>query len=265
MVVKSESKLQPVTGSWLRGFRAVFNKELVRHFGNKRFLSQLVLWCAISASPAIALTLEGGTELPIVRGTSLLTLFLWLGTVPMCIGTIILTQGAIIEEKMTQTLLWICSKPLSRPAFIMGKFAAYAVFLGSIVLGIPAATIYIVALIYAGLPLFTFLPGFLASLLITYLLLLFLLALTLMLGACFNNIGSVTAIAFFVYIGGASLNSDIRLQKIEPYTFSALQRYAVEIISGRFYPTAWIAMGTTLLLTILFLLVAFWQMERYEL
>ncbi|BAZ11372.1 hypothetical protein NIES4071_31980 [Calothrix sp. NIES-4071] len=264
MVVRSKSELQPVTGSWLRGFRAVYDKELVRHFGNKRFLSQLVLWCAISASPAIGLTSGGSPELPIVRGTSLLTLFLWLGTVPMGIGTIILTQGAIIEEKMTQTLLWICSKPLSRPALIMGKFAGYAVFIGSIVLGIPAVTTYIAALIY-GLPLFTFLPGFLISLLMIYLLLIFLLALTLMLGACFNHIGTVTAIAFFVYIGGASLNSDLRLQKIEPYTFSALQRYAVEIISGRFHAEAWIAMGTTLLLTILFLLVAFWQMERYEL
>ncbi len=264
MVVRSESELQPVTGSWLRGFRAVYDKELVRHFGNKRFLSQLVLWCAISASPAIGLTSGGGTELPIVRGTSLLTLFLWLGTVPMSIGTIILTQGAIIDEKMTQTLLWICSKPLSRPALIMGKFAGYAVFLGSIVLGIPAATTYIAALIY-GLPLFTFLPGFIVSLLMIYLQLLFLLALTLMLGACFNHVGTVTAIAFFVYIGGASLNSDLRLQKIEPYTFSALQRYAVEIVSGHFHPEAWIAMGTTLLLTILFLLIAFWQMEQYEL
>jgi ABC-2 type transport system permease protein len=264
MVVRSESQLQAVTGSWLRGFRAIYNKELARHFGNKRFISQLVLWCGLSAFPAIGLTSGGTTELAVVRGTSLLTLFLWLGTTPMSIGTIILSQGAIIEEKMTQTLLWICSKPLSRPALILGKFAAYAVFIGSIVLGIPAIITYITALIY-GLPPLTFLFGYIVSILINYLLLLFLLALTLMLGACFNHVGTVTAIAFFVYIVGASLNSNQQLQKIEPYTFSALQRYAVEIVSGRFAAEAWIAMSTTLLLTILFLLIAFWQMERYEL
>lgn len=45
-------------------------------------------------------------------------------------------------------------------------------------------------------------------LLIIYLLLLFILALTLMLGTLFNHIGSVTAISLSVFIAGASLYSN---------------------------------------------------------
>ncbi len=116
-----------------------------------------------------------------------------------------------------------------------------------------------------GLPPVSFLLGYLVSVLMVYLLLLFILALTLMLGTLFSNIGIVTAIALFVFIGGASLNSNQHLQQIEPYSFSALQRYAVETVAGRFPPEAWIAMGITLILTVLCLLVASWQMERHEL
>ncbi len=257
-------QLQPIPSSWLRGFHPIYQKELVRWFGNRRWISKLVFWIGLTAAPAIALTSGGSAELSIVRGTSLLTLFLWLGTGPMLIGTIVLTQGTIIEEKLTQTLLWICSKPLSRPAFILGKFTAHAVFIGLIMLLAPAIVTYVAALII-GLPPITFLFGYLVSLLMIYSLLLFILALTLMLGTFFNNIGMVTAIALSVYIGGASLNANQYLRRLEPYSFAALQRYAVEAVAGRFSVEAWIAMGSTILLIVMCLLVASWQMERHEL
>lgn len=261
--IASKSELQRVVSSRLRGFVPIYHKELARWFSNRRWISQLIIWIFLSALPTITLTPIGTTALGTQQGVSLLSLFLWLGTIPMTIGTIVLTQGTIIEEKLTQTLLWIYSKPLSRPAFILGKFAAYAVFIGLIMLGVPAIIIYVAALIY-GLPSQVLLLGYIVSVLMIYLVLLFILALTLMLGTLFNHIGTVTAISLFVFIVGVSLHSNQQLQQIEPYSFGALQRYAVETVGGRFPTDAWIAIGSTLLLTVLFLLVASWQMERYE-
>jgi ABC-2 type transport system permease protein len=259
-----KSGLQPIESSWLRGFRPIYEKELVRWFAKKRWISQLVLWIGLSGVPTISLITMGGTALSANQGIGILSLFLWLGTTPMSIGTIVLSQGAIIEEKLTSTLLWICSKPLSRPAFILGKFAAYAVFIASIMLGTPALIVYVTAGIF-GLPSLVSLLSYLISVLMIYLLLLFLLAVTLMLGTFFNNIGIVTALALLVFIGGASLNTNQQLRQIEPVSFAALQRYAVEAVAGHIPCQALIAMGVTFLLTVGCLALASWQMERHEL
>lgn len=248
--------------TWLRGFYPIFRKELVRRFGNKRWISSLVIWMGLSAVPTISLITVGSTSLSANQGVGLLSLFLWLGTFPMSIGTIVISQGTIIEEKLTQTLLWICSKPLSRWAFILGKFAAFAVFIAAIMLGAPALVIGITALIFGITP--ASLLGYLGSIIMIYLQLLFMLALTLMLGTFFQKIASVTAIAFIVYVGGGSLNANKYLRQIEPYSFAALQRYAVETAAGSFPIQALIAMGVTLVLIVMFLFIASWQMERHE-
>ncbi|AFY58341.1 hypothetical protein Riv7116_5980 [Rivularia sp. PCC 7116] len=247
---------------WMRGFYPIFRKELVRKFGNKCWVSPLVVWMSISAVPTISLVTAGASSLSANQGIALLSLFLWLGTFPMSIGTVVISQGTIIEEKLTQTLLWIYSKPLSASAFILGKFAAYAIFIAVIILGAPAIAIGITAVIF-GISLNSLL-GYLFSIAIIYLLLLFILALTLMLGTFFQKISSVTGIAFIVYISGASLSTNEYLKQIEPYSFAALQSYAVEAAAGKFQIQALIAILITLLFILMFLFVASWQMERYE-
>lgn len=256
MLVKSS------TNTWLRGFYPIFRKELARFFANKRWISSLFIWMGLSAVPAISLIGVGGSSLSANKGIALLSLFLWLGIFPMSIGTIVISQGTIVEEKLTNTLLWIFSKPLSGSAFVLAKFAAYAIFIAVIVLGAPALVIGITAAMFGIIVNFLF--NYLGSILMIYLLLLFILALTLMLGTFFQRIASVTAIAFIVYVGGGSLNANKYLRLIEPYSFAALQRYAVETATGNFPIQALLAIGTTLLLIAIFLFIASWQMERYE-
>ncbi|BAY80695.1 hypothetical protein NIES267_01520 [Calothrix parasitica NIES-267] len=255
MLVRTSAK------NWLRGFYPIFKKELFRKLGNKRWILSLIIWMSLSAVPSISLA--GANSSPSAsQGIGVLSLFLWLGTIPMWIGTIVISQGAIVEEKLTQTLLWIFSKPLSGSAFVLGKFAAYALFIAVIMLGIPAIVVGIFAVLY-GLS-FNYLLGYIASILMIYLLLLFILSLTLMLGTFFQKISSVTAIAFMIYIAGASLNVNKYLRLIEPYGFVALQRYAVQTAAGSFPMQASFAIAITLLLIIIFLFIASWKMERYE-
>lgn len=123
MLVKISEK------NWLRGFYPIFRKELFRRFGNKRWILSIIIWMSLSAVPTISLAGGIGSSLSASQGIGMLSLFLWLGITPMWIGTIVISQGTIIEEKLTQTLLWIFSKPLSGSAFILAKFAAFAIFI----------------------------------------------------------------------------------------------------------------------------------------
>jgi ABC-2 type transport system permease protein len=256
------SELQPVVGSWARGFYPIYRKELSYWFGTQRWVSQLFLWLGLGAFSPIAMimgTPDGGKD----RGVAVLTLFLWSGSNAMSIGTILLAQGTIVEEKMKQTLLWIFSKPLSTAGFILAKFAAYAVFIAAIVIAAPSIVAYIAAMIMhlpAQISIFNYLMG--VGML--YLVLLFVLALTIMLGVWLDKTAAVTASAIVVFFSGSTLQSNSHLRWLEPYSVWALQHNSHETMVGQFPLTAWIAMGSTIVLIALFLSIAIWRMKRYE-
>lgn len=257
--MNSKSELQRVSGHQLRGYRSIYQKELAYWFGTRRWLVQLIVWTTLTTLPAISITPPGND-----RGVSLLSLFLGLGTAPMQIGTIVIAQAAIIQEKLTETLLWICSKPLSRAALILAKFSAYAVFVSTIVLGVPAILAFAVATAIGLSPQVTLFQYFVSVGMID-LLLLFSLALTLMLGTLINSTGAVCAIALFVVFGGATLNVNPQLQRLEAYSFWALQRYAIQILIGEFPAQAWGAIASTIVLVGVWLWIATWRMRQYEL
>jgi ABC-2 type transport system permease protein len=244
---------------YLKGFLPIYHKEIAYWQKNYRWLSQLIIWLSLTVLPAIAATQHGTEDVEI----SYLTLFIWLTSIFTALGAIVLAQGCIIEEKLTQTLLWIFSKPVSASGFILGKFLSYAVFMGTIALGVPAIFIYLVALVL-GLPQQIAFLNYLIAILLVYLLVLFNLAVTLMLGAIFDSIKTVTAIALFVFVGGASLNSNAQLSKFEPYSPFSLRRHAITTLVDGLPQQAWLSISMTVSLTILLLLISFWWMERYE-
>ncbi len=254
------SELEPVSGRWLRGFHPIYQKELSYWLRTHRWMSQLIIWMSLTAVPAIWMTPGSASD----RGISYLTLFLWLTNPLLSIGTILLAQGTIIEEKLTQTLLWVFSKPLSPAGFILAKFSAYAVLMGIIALAAPAMFTYVVALL-SGLSSQVSPLNYLIAIGMVYLVVLFILALTLMLGVIFERVRAVTAIALFIFFGGVSLNSSPQLQQLESYSVWGLQRDATEAVVGHFSNAAWIAMGSTMTSTLVCLAVSVWWMKQYEL
>jgi ABC-2 type transport system permease protein len=247
---------QRVSSSWYRGFEAIYRKELAAWFGTHRWINQAIIWMALTLTPAFLVPTDGTKE----RGVAVLSLFLWSGSNMMSIGIIILAQGAIVEEKLTQTLLWIFSKPLSPAGFILGKFAAYAVFIGAIVIGAPSIVAYIYATI-AGLPAHISIFNYLVGVVMVYLVLLFVLALTLLLGVLFDKIAAVTALALTIFLSGAGLPST-QIRWIEPYTVWALQHNSYETMTGKFPATGWLAMGSAVTAIALLLTIATIWMQR---
>jgi ABC-2 type transport system permease protein len=237
-MIDQNSEFQRIPHRWYRGFDAIYHKELAAWFGTHKWINQVIIWMSLALTPALMVPPDGTHE----RGLSVLSLFLWSGSNMMSIGTIILNQGTIVEEKLTQTLLWIFSKPLSPAGFILGKFAAYAVLIGLIVIGAPAIVVYLYA-IFAGLPASISIFNYVIGVLMVYLVLLFVLALTILLGVLFDKIAAVTAIALAIFFSGAGLPST-QLRWIEPYTVWALQHNSYETMTGKFPATGWWAMGS---------------------
>ena len=257
-MLEQNSEFQRISHSWYRGFEAIYRKELAAWFGTHRWINQVIIWMALALIPAISVPTVGKD-----RGAAVLALFLWSGSNMMSIGTIILTQGTIIEEKLTQTLLWIFSKPLSPAGFILGKFAASAVLIGSIVIGAPAIVVYFYA-IFAGLPAKISIFNYLIGVLMVYLVLLFVLALTILLGVIFDKIAAVTAISLAIFFSGAGLPST-QIRWIEPYTVWALQHNSYETMTGKFPSTGWWAIGSTLISIVVLLTIAIEWIKRSEL
>jgi ABC-2 type transport system permease protein len=257
-MIDQNPEFQRLPHSWYRGFEAIYRKELAAWFGTHRWINQVIIWMALALTPAISVPTAAHD-----RGAAVLALFLWSGSNLMSIGTIILTQGTIVEEKLTQTLLWIFSKPLSPAGFILGKFAAYAVLIGAIVIGAPAIVVYLYA-IFAGLPASISIFNYLIGVLMVYLVLLFGLALTILLGVLFDKIAAVTAIAFLVFFGGSSLPST-SLRWIEPYTVWALQHNSYETLNGKFPITAGWAIASAVGSIALLLTMAIVWLKQSEL
>jgi ABC-2 type transport system permease protein len=255
----SKSEFQRISSGWLRGFRPVYQKELAYWFGTTRWISQLVIWQALAVFPILLGTPDNSPE----RGISYLAAFLQVGSNLMSIGAVLVAQSAITEEKMTQTLLWIFSKPLSAAGFITAKFAAYGVFVGSMVVGIPATTMYLAAAVAGFPPGISFLDYLLAVWML-YLLVMFSVALTLLLGAMFNRVSIVTSIGIFVFLGGTSLGSNPQLRFLQPYSPWALQSNASMALVGKMPATAWMAMGCAVLMIGICLLIATWRIQQYE-
>jgi ABC-2 type transport system permease protein len=257
-MIEQNTEFRRVVSSWHRGFNAIYHKELAAWFGTYKWI-QVIIWMSLTVTPAMMVPPDGTKE----RGLAVLSLFLWSGSNMMSIGTIILTQGTIIEEKLTQTLLWIFSKPLSPAGFILGKFAAYAVLIGSIVIGAPAIVVYLYA-IFAGLPATISIFNYLIGVLMVYLVLLFVLALTILLGVIFDKIAAVTAIALAIFFSGSGLPST-QIRWIEPYTVWALQHNSYETMTGKFPATGWWAMGSAVVSIVVLLIISIAWVERSEL
>lgn len=97
-----------------------------------------------------------------------------------------------------------------------------------------------------------------------YLVLLFVLALTILLGVLFDKIAAVTAISLAVFFSGAGLPAT-QIRWIEPYTVWALQHNSYETMTGNFPATGWLAMGSAVVSITILLAIAIAWMDRSEL
>jgi hypothetical protein len=160
----------------------------------------------------------------------------------------------------------VFSKPLRRPAFLLSKIIAYG--LGFLVTGVILPGGIACLQVIAGGGSLSFLPGFVASLGLVYLNLLFYLTLALMLATLFQGRGPVMGIPLFILFLSIIPDS-ARLAEFMPWVLAtevgngALPAFFRYLLSGQPLPTVAPIIATAIW-CLLFTLVSFWRIRREE-
>jgi len=254
----------------------MFSKELGEWFRTRRWLWQLLIWSVILdgliafmlfALPVLNTLMPGlptqeqlFAGLPPEVGTVMqfFSFLVMTGT----IGTIILTQDEIIQEKQSGTAAWILSKPVARLAFIMTKLLSNIT--GVLVFIVLVPGVILIGQVYLATHQLLPLVPFLAGSGVILLALIFYVSLVILLGVLFESRGPVLGIAFGVLWGGMILRNFIpQILYVLPL---GMEGIAMGVVQGMPLPAMYVSeLISTAVLSILFTLVALWRFQHIEL
>lgn len=259
----------------LRGFANLFRKENRAWWGTRRWWVNALLWpiiiCGLLANMLFVPTVANlATEADIARAGGLtahillmgLSVFFEFGTTALAIGTIVLSQDLIINEKQSGIAEWLLSKPIARRAYILAKLVANTLPALILLVGLPCALGYGLLSLRMGEP-FPSTP-FLSGVGIMTLHTLFYLTLTLMLGTIFNSRGPILAFALGSVLGGNMLGGLLKpLLYVTPWM---LPKVASLTASSQALPPEFgvSPLVATALWCLIFILVTLAKFERTE-
>jgi ABC-2 type transport system permease protein len=258
-------EIQAVTEpGWRRGFANLLGNEQHMWWGTRKWLVHLLLWLVVlnGLIVLIGLTDPVDPNNPLSVYTTLIQVFFQLGAFATAIGVVTTAQGAIVREKQLGTAAWVLSKPVSRNAFVLAKFVAYAFSFVSLAIVVPSAIFYGASTVLSGYT--PELAGFLAAVGILVIHTLFYLALALLLGTLFSTRGPISGVALGLLFGGF-LPPNLVPQALRMTLPWSLSGGAVGLALGSELPAGWsIPVIATVLWTVLFLGVALWRFGREE-
>jgi ABC-2 type transport system permease protein len=281
------SEIQRVNSvGWIQGFSNLWKKENQRWWQTKRWWSTIVVWLLIvNGVLAILLfvvpnqidaaNIDAAAEVmgpphekaaKEIVNLGLVTFISILGTAP-AVGAIIVGQETILTEKHTGTAAWVMSKPASRTAFLLSKFAANAFALLITVTIIQGAIAYGQFWMVLGSPLP--IVSYLNTMGISFLALLFYLAFALMLGTLFSGRGPVLGMSLVLLLGYSIFVELFPiLGRIMPWNLTAAlgpTKPALALYPMMQQPiTDFLPLISTVGFTVAFLAIALWRFHKEE-
>jgi ABC-type transport system involved in multi-copper enzyme maturation permease subunit len=243
----------------------MLNKENGIWWNTRKWLTQSVVWLLLLNGLHMMVLYLSGQEssIPLRNSFESLGIFFTLMGAMTPIGVMILTQGAIIEEKKSGTAEWVLSAPLSREAFILSKLVVNMLWIFGILV-LLQGVVYEFVLVGFGMEIIP-LGSLLQGLLFHGYHLLFWLTLTLMLGAFFKGRGAVIGIPFLL-LGFQDLIADfgrIYLPGLELWLPKRIDEIATQVSLGEPISSVvpLIAIGLQI---VVFTVIAFWRFKREE-
>jgi ABC-type transport system involved in multi-copper enzyme maturation permease subunit len=178
-------------------------------------------------------------------------------------GVMILSQGAIVEEKKSGTAEWVLSAPLSREAFVLSKLVVNMLWIFGILVLLQGAVFELVLMAFGMeiVPVAALMKG----LLLHGFHLLFWLTLSLMLGTFFKGRGAVMGIPILL-LAFQDLITEfgrIYLPGIELMLPKRIEEIAAQATLGG-PVSSMVPLFAIGLQIVLFTLVAFWRFKREE-
>ena len=124
-----DQKLQAVNESgWRRGFANLLGNENRMWWGTRKWMVHLLLWLVVLNGLILLIGLTDAEDVnnPFKLYETLTQVLFQVGMFATAIGVVTTAQGAIVREKQLGTAAWVLSKTVSRSAFVLAKFVAYA-------------------------------------------------------------------------------------------------------------------------------------------
>ncbi len=246
--------------NWKRSFLNLLSVELGGWWKSKTWIWMTLLWVGI-VNGVPALTFLGAEDLD---PPALLFLYgLFNGLFPP-IAVILILQDSIVGEKRSGTAEWVLSKPVSRKSFIFAKWVGNSLNIFITMAFFPGIIAFFEISLFTGIQ-FSFL-SFLAAISLLGLNLIFFISFTLMLGTFKSSPGAVAAIPmifnfsqqFLLNIPFVGFFLPISIYLNQPGNPLIVSIILEEQI------TSILPVIITGILTILFLVIAFWRFEKEE-
>jgi ABC-2 type transport system permease protein len=260
------------TQGWRLGLRNLLARENGKWWQTSRWWVQTLVWGLITNGLMVLLLFLlplVANALPNVDQTQLSNLpggvemFFSMAGLAFPIGVVILVQGTIISEKELGTAEWILSKPVSRTAFILGKFFGHALGIFMTLIVFQSALAYGLIWLSQGTPIP--LADFLKGVGVLGILLFFYLTLILMAEVLTDKRGTVLAIGLGGALGGMLLVQLFSfLVYVTPFGFSNLTPLLVLGSAPAGFPV-WLPLISTLIMGILFLFIAIRRFNQQDL
>jgi ABC-type transport system involved in multi-copper enzyme maturation permease subunit len=243
----------------------MLRKENGNWWNTRRWLIQSVVWTLLLNGLHMMVLYLSGQEssIPMRDSFASLTIFFALmgGMAPF--GVMILTQGAIVEEKKSGTAEWVLSAPLSREAFVFSKLVVNMLWIFG-VLVLLQGVVYEFVLVAFGMDIIS-VGSLMKGLLLHGFHLLYWLTLSLMLGTFFKGRGAVIGIPVLL-LGFQDLIADlgrIYLPGLELWLPGRIEEFATQMTIGRSVSSI-VPLFAIGLQIVIFTIVAFWRFKREE-
>ena len=245
------------TEPWYAGMKNIISRELYHERTRMYRIQQLLVWTLFTNGlVALILSVSGMGDMYILS----LAIFYSMLTLLISIFIPILLQGIIIDDKVSGTAAWILSKPVSKKAYLLSKLTAS-------ILAIIVVSVVINGVVgYGVFSVFGYtlnIPGFLMTLGLTGIVVVYFACLTIMLGTFSTSRGKVLAIAV-----GVGLGAQIMVQFFPLIIFLipySLPIMGIGLITGdSVLGLEWILLSACVQI-IIFTIVALFVFDRTEL
>jgi ABC-2 type transport system permease protein len=249
---------------WQGGLNNLVRLEFGRWFGTRLWLWQALIWSLVIGGVLAGILFSEAS----VPTSEALMIYGIMGGMMPAIAVVIIMQDVLVGEKESGTAAWVLSKPASRTAFVLSKWAAAMVGVLVAIIIIPGIVAFI--LISIANPGSLEAGRFALGLLAVWVNAAYYLTLTLMLGAFFNNRAGVIGIPMALAFGQQLIFGVLPfLLKILPWTIVApageVQISIFTALALGESPYSWLPLIVTLACIPLFLGIALWRFDKEEL
>lgn len=263
MAGNSEFQLVQARG-WTGGLNALMKLEFGRWFGTRLWLWQALIWTLIGGGVLAGVLFSE----PGAPTSDALMIYGIMGGMMPAIAVVIIMQDVLVGEKESGTAAWVLSKPASRTAFVLSKWAAAMVGVLVAIVIIPGVAAYI--LINIAHPGSLEAGRFALGLVAVWINAAYYLTLTLMLGAFFNHRAGVIGIPLALAFGQQMVFGVLPfLAKVLPWPIVAPVGNSENTIFSAIVlgqtPASWMPLIVTLACIPLFLALGLWRFEKEEL